>query len=209
MHDHQHRICIASYSKDGDSLSQWRAYGSVAIGFEPSYILAGGGSGGCQFDSVIYNHGNQEKLIDFFLGHVAQAFRHDVENASRWPHLDLTTMYGKGCYRLISLAAHFKNEGFSDEREIRVAYIENPALFEELPLEPVQKRFRTTLDTIIPYVTTKDLARGEDKQGLPIREIVVGPSISDVGVKGIREYLEFLGLEDVEVKRSKIPFRSN
>ena len=33
------RICIASFSKDGDSLCQWRSYGDLALGFDAAYPI--------------------------------------------------------------------------------------------------------------------------------------------------------------------------
>lgn len=208
MWDHQHRICITSYSLEGDSLSQWRAYGNVAIGFEPSYLLASGGSGETQFNEVIYAHDKQVQLIDLFLDHVAQAFRQDAENTRLVSRIKIEDEYISGVRWLVGLATLFKNQGFADEREVRVAYIENPKLCDSLGLKQVPKRFRATADSIIPYVTTKDILRGKSNELLPIREIIVGPSITETSAMGIKEYLAFLGLSEVEVKRSKIPFRS-
>lgn len=206
MRNHQHRICIASYSLDGDSLSQWRAYGSVAIGFAPSYELTGS-RGECRFDSVIYDHANQERLVEFFLHHILQSFRHDMANAEAWKRLNIKEIYQGGVYQLVSMSALFKNEGFADEREVRVAYVENPDLFEKLSIEPAQKRFRATAEAIIPYVTSADISHMDEKLTLPIREIVVGPAISEVGKKSIREFLDHLGLNKVDVRSSKVPYR--
>lgn len=106
------------------------------------------------------------------------------------------------------MAALFKNEGFADEREVRVAHIETPDLFGKRRLKPAQKRFRVTANAIIPYATTADISQMDKKLSLPIREIVVVPAISEVGKRGIREYLDHIGLAEVVVRSSKVPYRS-
>jgi hypothetical protein len=201
--NHKHRICISSYSLDGDSLSQWRAYGSVAIGFKPDLSLAGWNSES-SINSVIYERDKQELYIDYFLNHVLQAHEVDVAKIDSVESLDLT--YQGGVHSTINLVACLKNPGFADEREVRVAYVENPE-FAEIGMTIAPKKFRVSADAIIPYVTTRDLASEKSKPELPIREVVVGPTISPKGERSIREYLDHLGLEKVELRRSSIPYR--
>jgi hypothetical protein len=205
IQNHRYRICIASYSLNGDSLSQWRAYGSIAIGFEPSYVIAGGE---CQFDSVIYDQSEQDGLVEFFLNHTLQAFKFDTHNGTQRGGLDVLEMYQDGLNQVIRLAALFKDEGFRDEREVRVAFVEDPALYERIGIARAPKRFRANKHAIIPYVTTRDVSRAKEGTPLPIREIITGPTISDIGRKSISEYLDHLGFTDVIVRPSKVPFRN-
>jgi hypothetical protein len=202
---HQHRICVTSYSYDGDSLSQWRAYGSVAIGFKVNQAL-GAWSGECTISSVIYNRAHQERYLDFFINHVSQAYELDKKSDSDSERLK--ELYSGGAHTAINLAASFKNEGFSDEREVRVAYVENPEYF-KIGMTPATTRFRVSGDAIIPYVTTGDLSARLSNKELPIVSIVVGPTISPTGEKSIRAYLKHLGLDNVSVTRSSIPYRES
>lgn len=202
---HSYRICITSYSLDGDSLSQWRAYGSIAIGIEPSYVVAGSE---CKFNTVIYDRAQQEYLVEFFLNHALQAFEVDMKNGQQRGNLDVVDVYRSGVNQVIGTAALFKNEGFRDEREVRVAYIEDPDLYSNLGIDRAPKRFRANKHGIIPYVTTRDITKSKNMPNLPIREIITGPTISEIGRKSISEYLEHQGLKGVVVRPSKVPFRS-
>lgn len=203
LDNHQHRICISSYSLDGDSLSQWRAYGSVAIGFKLDYSLAGW-NGECVINSVIYDKDEQERYLEYFVNHVLQAY--ELDNGKFNDVDKLKIIYQGGVHSTINLVARLKNSGFSDEREVRVAYVENPE-FVDLGMSLAPKRFRISGDGIVPYVSTLDLSTDKSEPKLPIIEVVVGPTISPNGERSIREYLDYLDLRGVIVRRSAIPYR--
>jgi hypothetical protein len=205
LDEHKHRICISSYSLDGDSLSQWRAYGSVAIGFTINYALAGW-SGECSIASVLYARADQELFLDFFINHVSQAYAEDLKKIADKDYVE--KLYLDGAHTAINLVASFKNEGFADERELRVAYVENPE-FVKIGMTPALTRFRVSGDAIVPYVTTSDLTFFQKESKLPIMQIVVGPKISPLGEKSIKEYLAHLGMGNVQVRRSSIPYRES
>jgi hypothetical protein len=205
LEKHQHRVCISSYSLDGDSLSQWRAYGSVAIGFAINYGLVGW-SGESSIASVIYRRADQELYLDYFINHVAQAYEVDLQKIGDKEQTD--RYYLDGGHSAIKLVASLKNEGFADERELRTAYVENPAFVKD-GMSSAPTRFRISGDAIVPYVSTSDLSFFQKDSKLPIVKIVVGPTISPVGEKSIKKYLDHLGLRHVQVSRSAIPYRES
>lgn len=194
------RISMACFSRDGDSLSQWRAYGAISIGFGSPFGF--GYLPETQLDRVVYDDTSQRLILRLFIHHHAAAWSVDARHVDQ-PTLDAYHSLDRLYRRLIFL----KNPAFADEREVRLVYIENPDLFRRVGRPVAPKRFRTRGNLVIPYVRTADLAR-EPVDHLPIREIVVGPQPnSDLVESGIRQLLAARGYASVTVRSSSIPYR--
>lgn len=164
----KHRVCVASFSMDSDSLSQWRAYGPIAVGFE----LGGLGFGynnTVRSGPVIYDPLAQDAMLRLWANLNAAAWERETRDEKR----RLRTMYYDDSDRLLDLIAFFKNSGFADEREMRMVHTENPR-FERFGLKHAPEKFRVSNSLIVPYVTTRDLT-DEHPERLPIVRVVVGP----------------------------------
>lgn len=166
----KHRICIASFSTASDSLSQWRAYGPVAVGFELGG-LGFGYSNTVREGPVVYDPAHQFAMLRLLAHLNATAWERERPSEKR----RLRPLYFDNVDRLLDVVAFFKNAGFADERELRMVHTENSDLFEKFHRLPVRERFRVSGDLIVPYVTTKDLAT-QSPDVLPITEVVIGPS---------------------------------
>ena len=204
------RICIASFSGDSDSLTHWRTYGSIALGFNPAMIsihayLA-------KMGAVEYDPNTQRQLVQVFLHHLLQAYLADLENHA----LDrLPDVYHR-TEQLLELAAFFKGWSFQNEQEFRLAYVEHPQ-FLDRGFEPPPIRFRQKGNRLIPYIPSSDLCsltNGErretnkERRELGICRIVLGPEGDDLLARGIREFLDANGMDEIPLKRSDIPLRS-
>jgi hypothetical protein len=114
------RMCVASFSADDDSLSQWRSYGPIAIGIEPQHLTIHASRttiGAVQYDRVI-----QRKLVSVHLSHMTQAYEVDKQDG----RIDFAPDVYFRFDPLLELVAYFKDSAFRDEREYRLVYIENP-----------------------------------------------------------------------------------
>ena len=197
----KHRICVASFSMESDSLSQWRAYGPIAVGFD----LTGGGFGYnntalCR--PVIYDPLAQESMLQLWANLNATAWEHETETEKR----RLRPMYYDDTDRLLDLIAFFKNSGFADEREIRMVHTENSCISESFGRDPSPEKFRASGELIVPYLTTKDLTDSHPDQ-LPIVKVVVGPGPkAEYLVNGVKRALIAHGY-DVPVSASGITYR--
>jgi hypothetical protein len=199
----QHRVCMASFSTDGDSLSQWRAYGPIAVGFQ-SGPLAFGYSNSSRMNRVIYDQSIQAAMLDLMAHLVASAVEHDRQLASN----RVAEMYRDGSDHVLDLIANFKTAAFKDEREIRIVHSENPDVYRSLSIERPEKRFRISGDLILPYVTTKDIAPRSYPERLPIAEVVIGPDPkADILRNGVEEFLRAHGHDDAVLRISTTPFR--
>jgi hypothetical protein len=198
----RHRVCIASFSRDGDSLSQWRGYGNVAVGFCTDYP-GFGYSNTSVTRSVIYDQDIQKLLLDLMAHLTASAWEGDREDIPD----KVDELYGDGSDRILDVVAFFKDPHFVDEREVRLVHLENADVMSRMGLPLSPRRFRTIGQTIVPYLTTRDVS-SPCPERLPIREVVVGPSATaDTLARGIREALDEHGYLAVPVKRSETPFR--
>lgn len=198
-----HRICIASFSADGDSLSQWRSYGPIAIGFEPHDLSRHANR--AHLAPVEYNRDRQRGLVSMYLHHLCQAYAIDLAE-SRLQRIE--RVYHK-TDRLIELIAFFKDPAFSGENEYRLAYIEYPDMIKSFDIAPSPKRFRITRSRLQPYVAANELVPTlPNHPPLKLREIVLGPEADSLLERGVREFLAEKQLSEVEVRRSTVPYRT-
>ena len=198
-----HRICIASFSADGDSLGQWRSYGPVALGFEPRNLSLHAYR--AHLGPVEYDRERQRTLVSTYLNHLCQAYVVDMEGS----RLDrISDVYHK-VDRLLELIAFFKDPAFQVENEYRLAYIEYPGLIEAFEIAPTPKHFRTTHTRLLPYAAANELAPTLSNQPpLKLSKVILGPDSDLLLERGIREFLATKQLSDVEVKRSIVPYRT-
>lgn len=196
------RVCITSFSADSDSLSQWRAYGPIAVGF-PVHPLALHVNQ-ARLQPVEYNPEAQKKLVTIYVHHLMAAFTADLKcgRLTRSPDI-----YHKSD-RLLELAVFFKDPAFRTENEYRLVYIDYPEVLESLELSSPPKSFRTSKGKIIPYVPSTNVLLSEHRNfELKISEVILGPESDDLLDRGVREFLNENGLSGVEVRRSVVPLR--
>lgn len=200
------RICVASFSMDGDSLSQWRAYGGLALGFD--WKRSFGYMPETLLNVVTYDDDEQVDRIGLFAHHHHFAYVNDTPLVRERLGDHFSSL--NQLYRVI---AFFKHHSFVDEREVRLVYVEGPEICEDLGQKRAIKRFRTSGNQLIPYVTTGDLALNSDsikhdQNRLPLKEVVIGPHPRAERMRhGIRDFLTENGYPEVEVRLSSVPYQ--
>ncbi|EWS53016.1 DUF2971 domain-containing protein [Methylibium sp. T29] len=198
-----HRVCVASFSAAGDSLSQWRAYGPIAIGFEPRDVSLHAYRANLR--PVEYLRERQRALVEVHLHHTREAYLRDLHEG-RLERIE--DAYYK-IDRLIELIAFFKDPAFEQEQEYRLAFIEHPDLMPSLGHKSSAKRFRVGRGRIIPYVLSNELEPVlPDGRALALREVVLGPEADATLERGIREFLAESNMSEVKVKLSRVPYRT-
>jgi len=221
------RICIACFSSEKDSLSQWRGYGGAAIGICLGLSLEGdffGRDTQARLNRVVYDQKEQMEILknlfhiflvisDWDKGKVIRDIKGNIidhENKD-----NLVTEYAiRDLYEYI---VYFKNHSFADEREVRWVYTEDRKLHDDLQTPYSDKFFRCKNNQIIPYTTSRSLFNvnfsnrygdKKEKSPLPLREVVIGPQENmDLVLKGVREFLDENCYTSVEVTKSDIPYR--
>ncbi len=219
---------IASFSKQVNSLQQYRAYGSLCIGFDPSRMSGAG----FNLYECIYTE---------------QAIKKWIRRKSavpEWKECRDTNVKTAAAYHLLFAAEmKYKSKHYSDEREVRVVslshhtwvYPNSPSMYEDDP--PIHFRDHPIYRMPVPYVklfipstkvtddspdrepsrteTASQVKRRKlDEEGriprelLPITEVWIGPTARQREAKLACEIiLRDRGYQEVTVKVADIPYR--
>jgi hypothetical protein len=200
-------LMIACFSLDTDVLSQWRAYADDGRGFAVGFAARLLKIPAKQL-RVLYDEDAQVQELTNNLRHIYQfektkGFKYGEEFRSHLFQLGL------------DLCA-YKNPAFKEEREIRLAHLSalNRDTMTAAPLgaigpdgkklsDPLNIHFRVVRGVIVPYIIIDYSSGGAIS---PIKEIVLGPRNENAEIN-IQMFLNTVGVCDVTVRRSKVPYR--
>lgn len=196
------------FSRNGDVLSQWRAYGAdgrgYAVGFDPRLLV----QLPIRALKVEYDHRAQiEEVKQFVLA------LHKVESEETVPRGD---GFFEACARLACDLASFKNPAFLEEDEVRLVHIANFKKSNDslklvdpggtsfgVGVSPQPIKFRMNGSTPVAYLDM-DFTNGGAVS--PIAEVVLGPK-NDSLPSGISVFLETLSHTGVRIRRSRASYR--
>lgn len=198
---------VTCFSEKGDLLSQWRAYGKngegISIGFDKRLLKDIFDYADCF--NVIYSNDVQEKIIKevitlFFnkvneeSNHINKSYTEKESNSIK------TDLLLEVAYEYIGF---FKHYAFDEEKEFRLeirSQIDNETNNKDV-------KFRHNDNMIIPYVKVD---KKDKEKLLPLKEIIVGPSVDYDRVKtSIERLLLKMGydLNAITIKKSIVPYR--
>lgn len=178
---------IASFSEQGDLLSQWRAYGMFCIEFDPSKI-------------------NNVRCA-YFIDDKYKIARNSIKSCDQ--SIQLYKMQGADFIaklttymELVVASLRMKNEGFSEEKEHRMIVSVKGSD------RAKQVKFRAKNDVVIPYIAW-------DIDPKAIKAIHIGPvKNKDLTRQSIENMLRHQSeiapdfYAHIEIKESKISYRS-
>lgn len=201
------RICVASFSEQGDDLGQWRSYGSGSNGYAIGFIGDRLGEqtarqpptrrGGVWNAAVEYDPSRQAQIADAIVDVIASACTTAVHEGRS---IDEAGELGSGVFLslVLTIGPMLKHSAFSAEREWRLV---SPGI----PHGHGHLGFRAgTLLT--PYCRFKLTQEGDD---LALAEIVVGPGphqqLNRTAVDALR--FEYGVAMPAEPRLSRVPYR--
>lgn len=194
-------LFLASFSEDGDLLSQWRGYcpngGGVSLGFMPNSITQTAKMNGAMLGRCIYKKENLEDVATTILDIISNEAQ---ESATSHPSQSYHESFASMELSLLKIAALFKHSAYEDEQEWRL--IVEPDNQHPSP----GTKFRNRSGILVPY---KELSiNGGKHDELFIDEVVVGPSQSiednfDSVCQAYRTYKK----GRTPVSNSRIPYR--
>lgn len=204
---------VASFSEEGDDLSQWRSYCPGQAGFSIGFS-----STSLRSQWVSDPVGGQPSFVGAKLLRVAYLSKTNMSEIDRaiddGLQLGAQLHGGMGFFGPISgqqavsawfsvIAPSYKDLAYSAEREWRIVVSK--------PHKPMPgQRFRAGKSTVIPYVEVElnrdlDFKLSEEHM---IRKVFVGPTPSpDLSLEALRSFFLAKGHPEVFVERSAIPFR--
>lgn len=178
-------FCIGSFCKDGDKLSQWRAYTNdgegVAIGFDSHALqeLCNQSDGKYLFDKCAYS--DQEKQENVLT--LLKRFKDDYGGFES----------NLGLIAIAQAAAFLKHKSFSEEQELRI-----------FTTPSIELKIRHESTRTIPYHKF-DFCNMMLKL---IRAVIIGPSVQQIAIcKAVEVFLNDNKFQDCKVMLSEIPYR--
>lgn len=198
-------LFVASFSEDGNLLSQWRAYAGPHSGYAIGFRTTKLENGVARLVKCEYDKEKQKvalkSLIDNGLPILRESFQSGLEEQDDNGHSNLTDYFNKvdaTVSKIAQVATSFKHKSFSEEKEWRLVVGPNGILLDRMI------KYRSSDTAIIPYVEI------EFKSNVcPIDRIIVGPGShqkrNEISLRQMLTIGEFSG---VDVSTSDIPYRN-
>lgn len=231
LHEGRLSIMVASFSEEGDQLSQWRGYAEdsrgVSVGLDLRNLRPPAHLGtAVTFAACIYTEAEKRALLKSVFAYYrngVQAWWESIHDTARkqlegsipgpqfvkdllsehTQQLNEVIFRGNANLRfdLLRVSPLLKNESFSEEREWRLV----------LPWEPIQLptqhpiQLRSTRDTLVPYIAYP--LNSPNQEG-PIfcKDVILGAGSHSSAEIGVNLFLRKQGIP-VLSRPSKIPYR--
>ncbi len=209
---HQPRPFIASFSTDGDVLSQWRGYTLDGLGFSVGFKPNSFGVENrlphtsvvpqqtIGLHEVIYDVEMQRKKVEVIIG--KYLYSCDLKNQDS---IAEGVMYCSS--ELIQYSYFFKNPKFSEELEWRIVHIplisfgSSPSFSAWGSISEI--KFTTLKHLIVPYF---DLSFRANQDVKPIKEIILGPR-NETSPIVLQMLLAKHNFTDVIIRKSEASYR--
>ena len=169
---------LACFSRDPDSLSQWRAYADDGRGFAIGFSISQLRRLPIQILDILYDEKRQTKEMIIALGGLF------LEMTEREKFNDVP-WFRERCILLRATSLGFKNPAWRDEKELRCQHVVVTNLDARrwtlesaggesagVTVDPLPIQFRIREGTIVPYF---DMPFELSARRRPIKEIVLGP----------------------------------
>jgi len=213
---HKSSKYVSCFSCNGDLLSQWRAYANqgkgISIGFDVTSINQFE-VGDIESKYILYNKKYQTEIIEEIIKIQIDFFTHIWEFYD-WEGHGFESLVATSILDFLEgVITVFKHPSFSEEREFRLEWKIDGQI---IKLEESDVIFRSSETLIIPYINLQYLDLGAAKsqeypgpiRRLPIKEIIIGPSLEyEPNKQAISSLLQGLGYDKVKILESKIPYR--
>lgn len=192
-------ICVASFTENGDLLSQWRAYSGDAPGyslrFEADDLLRFDLSKKFKLRKCIYDVGSQKGMIRSFFDQKRLDYLKVNENKipTREFHEEVFSKFDQ-------IASLCKDPAFKEEREWRL--VSAPLSFED-----ERFKFRKSKSSLLPYYEfpIRDPKKKTDQ--VNVDEIICGPNPNfESAERALRMFLWKHSYRTL-IEKSKIPLR--
>jgi hypothetical protein len=201
-------VLASCLSKNGDLLSQWRAYANDGRGYSIGFDAKALSQMPSTALEILYDKDQQVELIRNSI-----AVIHLMETARNHSRGD---EFKDQCLKLFLYMAALKNPAFREESEVRLirALDVMPSNNHVKLVDPGGISFGKELHPApIPFYMTEngpcaysDQDFSNEQTFNPIKEVIIGPKNS-AGTSGVSVFLETVGLHSVKVLKSHIPYR--
>jgi len=197
-------IFVASFSEEGNLLSQWRAYGKgsgISIGFTGEYLNNIANKSKVALRKCIYDPSRHMDLIRILVDQINEEYLVLRSNNDSRSHDNARVVIENNFYSYVTmLAPIIKNKAFSEEKEWRIVsgidYVDESRV-----------NYKSVLGVVAPYFELPIVgAKGQ----CAIEEIYLGPTKEpDLAHRFVAQFLEKNSVKWSRIKASLIPYRGN
>jgi hypothetical protein len=201
---------VASFSRDKDSLEQWRAYASgldgVALVFENASEI--NNSFMCEprmhSSRVIYDEDKKKRSILNAISRFSIEYKKELLLGDQSVGCDPIVWAQHLLEVLTNAFVTFKHHAFRTENEVRVV-----TSFGQICKTQGKVSHRVRAGRIVPYVSsTRFYTDLSPQRLLPLREVIVGPlAAQSITIESVKAFLANSGYANVPVRPSLIPYR--
>jgi hypothetical protein len=191
-------VCVASFSTKGDDLSQWRGYAhpgpGFALGFRKLTLQKYAEAKRFRLEHCKYN---QREQLEALAKIVMEFHKRRAEMSAHSAALNVSALKQKLLTKFAKLAPTLKSPSFEAENEWRLI---SP------PLETLGGiDFHTSGSLLVPHFALP-IGDGSESALMAVR---IGPSPHmKLMEKSVNELVKVRGYRDVQVSRTKVPFRN-
>jgi hypothetical protein len=196
------RLYAASFSENGNLLSQWRAYcpptGGYSVGLAKVMLET---TLGYKVIPCTYEPTLQRHLFAALMDHALAAYRNGWSADEQEPEhrIRITGLAIEFLQAFLVLAASFKSKAFQEEAEWRL--IARPGL-----APSSAPRYRVGRGGIVPYI---DVALATNNTPLRLDHIIVGPNPhEEIARNAVISMLDEYGVQHNGVELAGIPYRA-
>ncbi|MGA0600810.1 DUF2971 domain-containing protein [Caulobacter sp. KR2-114] len=199
-----HLIFAASFTENGDLLSQWRGYcppgQGVSLGFNPSRILQATSAQSFLLGRCIYAVREQLEIAYETANAVIAAAREAGPSPKRHAKQSYYDSFEEFLPAILTVAALMKNPAFSEEQEWRIV---SPPLSNYV-LPPIQ--YRAGASMLVPYLEF-GLPKHQDGR-VEMAQLCVGPTPTmNLSVRSMAMFLSRQAACS-STRSSQVPYRA-
>lgn len=190
-------LFVGSFSQQGDSLSQWRAYAQggigFSLGFEYQYLRELAEEQGFRLLRCNYDKETHSRVINDIVDEAGSKV--DPKDGDK-----VESAVSHFYSALVNVAAVLKHPSFNEEREWRL--ISSPVLLEMRPLA----LFRPGKSMVVPY---QEFALANANSNFHLADLCIGPAPHmELSRFSVEHLLVTSGVAHAPVRASVVPFRS-
>ncbi len=201
-------LYTVSFCRGGDLLSQWRGYGAFGTGYSLGFDIEKLRPHP-QLGWLVGVSYNDNKLVEV-LGAIASIISDHLGVEGKRISDEVPDWWAAAIF---FLAETFKHPSYAEESELRLMLTRyrDQAKPGQAPKDyEVPVKFRARNAQIVPYLDTPlNPAELKRERRLPLKEVVVGPGVSNAAnLHSVGAFLKSVGYDNVVVRASTVPFRS-
>lgn len=205
-----HMQFVASFTANGNLLSQWRSYcphgRGVSIGIRPDVICGAAATQNFRVGKCIYDNKTQREIVEAIITEVENIAERRGENtdpSKRHPSQSFHDVFEAIEENLLRIAALLKHGKFDEEQEWRVV----SPIISNYVKTPIKYREGRTM--LIPYIDFS-LRTGGTTQ-IPVEHVYLGPTPSiNNSMTSLSRYLSRYGANPARgVTYCQIPYREH